>query len=251
MIKRGWIVLDRSIQEGWLWDNKPFSKGQAWIDMLLSANYKDNKYLIGNEVVEIKRGSFVTSEKKLMERWGWGNTKLRNFLNILKTNGMIKQSATKKQSVITIVNYSDYQDLQSDDKSQTNRKQSDDKVLTNTNNNSNNILYDKLYNNKERKKIIKERKKTTTYDEILSAVEEDSLRDLYYEYIKMRNLIKSPMTDRALTMLINKVNNLEPTNIEQKKKLLETAILNNWKSVYTPKDNDKQQEPQKYGGTYL
>jgi hypothetical protein len=77
----------------------------------------------------------------------------------------------------------------------------------------------------------KERKKNG-YDELLSSIEDDSLRDLYYEYIKMRKLIKAPMTDRALQMLINKVGELEPNSIERQKKLLQTAIMNNWKSVY-------------------
>ena len=94
----------------------------------------------------------------------------------------------------------------------------------------------------------KERKKTS-YDEILSAVADDDLKDLYYEYIKMRKLIKSPMTDRALKMLINKVNELEPTSIDRQKRLLETAIMNNWKSVYPLKDqlqtNNKPQQTQK------
>lgn len=86
----------------------------------------------------------------------------------------------------------------------------------------------------------KERKKSTTYDAILANVTDDSLRDLYYEYIKMRKLIKSPMTDRALVMLINKVVQLEPNSIDRQKQLLETAIMNNWKSVY-PLKGDKQQ----------
>ena len=76
----------------------------------------------------------------------------------------------------------------------------------------------------------KERKKSG-YDEILSSIEDTSLRELYLDYIKMRKLIKSPMTDRALQMLINKVESLE-TDVERQKKLLETAIINNWKSVY-------------------
>lgn len=99
----------------------------------------------------------------------------------------------------------------------------------------------------------KKERKPTSYDDILSDIEDDSLRDLYLEYIKMRKLIKSPMTNRALTMLINKVNELEPNNVERQKLLLETAIMNNWKSVYPLKD-DKQpeaKEPKRYGGTYL
>ena len=98
----------------------------------------------------------------------------------------------------------------------------------------------------------KKERKNTSYDEILSTVTEDSLRDLYLEYIKMRKLIKSPMTDRALNMLIKKVNELEPESIERQKLLLETAIMKNWKSVYPLKGEEKRQkEPVRYGGTYV
>lgn len=92
------------------------------------------------------------------------------------------------------------------------------------------------FNNTTNTKKEKKERKKTSYDEILSVVDDESLRDLYYEYIKMRKLIKSPMTDRALSMLIHKVNDLEPNSIERQKLLLETAIMNNWKSVYPLKD---------------
>lgn len=94
------------------------------------------------------------------------------------------------------------------------------------------------------KEIKKEKKKATSYDEILSSVANDDLRELYLEYIKMRKMIKAPMTDRALTMLINKVNDLEPNSLENQKKLLETAIMNNWKSVYPLKDSGKADNKQ-------
>ena len=51
----------------------------------------------------------------------------------------------------------------------------------------------------------------------------------------MRKNIRSPLTVRALRLLINRVNSLE-TSVDGKCALLETAILNNWKSVYAPKD---------------
>jgi hypothetical protein len=88
--------------------------------------------------------------------------------------------------------------------------------------------------NTDVKPSIKERKKG--YDEILSEIEDESLRETYLEYIKMRKLIKSPMIDKALTMLISKVEKLAPGNISMQKEMLETAILNNWKSVYPPKN---------------
>lgn len=94
----------------------------------------------------------------------------------------------------------------------------------------------------------KERKKTS-YDEILSTVKDDSLKELYLEYIKMRKLIKSPMTDRALVMLINKVNELEPFSVERQKQLLENAIMNNWKSVYPLKDYQPTKKSNNQDGT--
>ena len=93
-------------------------------------------------------------------------------------------------------------------------------------------------NSSSKRNNEKEERKKNGYDELLSSVEDDSLRDLYYEYIKMRKLIKAPMTDRALQMLINKVNELEPNSIERQKKLLQTAIMNNWKSVYPLKEGE-------------
>lgn len=102
-------------------------------------------------------------------------------------------------------------------------------------------------------------RKNGGYDEILSVVDDEDLKNLYYEFIKMRKLIKSPMTDRALTTLIDKVNTLEPSSVERQKQLLENSIVNNWKSVYPLKDNESKGggnnefSESEYGtlGTYL
>ncbi len=109
--KKGWISIHRKIQDHWLWRDKPFSKGQAWIDILMMVNHEDNKILIDNELMEVKRGSCITSIRQLCEKWGWSNTKVRNFLNLLaKDNMLIVQSDTKK-TILTVVNYSKYQDI--------------------------------------------------------------------------------------------------------------------------------------------
>ena len=99
-----------------------------------------------------------------------------------------------------------------------------------------NILNTKELNTKDKKKNIK-KKKPAEYDDTLSAVVDAELKEAYLEYIKMRKLIRAPMTERALTMLIAKVNELEPDNVERQKKLLDTAIINNWKSVYPLRDS--------------
>lgn len=92
--------------------------------------------------------------------------------------------------------------------------------------------------NKSKEEKRKNARKNGGYDEILSVIEDEELKNLYYEFIKMRKLIKSPMTDRALITLIDKVNSLEPVSIERRKQLLENSIVNNWKSVYPLKDDE-------------
>lgn len=111
-----------------------------------------------------------------------------------------------------------------------------DKSLTSQCGQDTDIEEDKDIDKDKEKDKEKRKKKESSYDEILSRVADDDLRELYLEYIKMRKMIKAPMTDRALIMLINKVNELEPNSLENQKKLLETAIMNNWKSVYPLKE---------------
>lgn len=112
----GWISLYRSILDNPLWQDKPFSKGQAWIDLLLLANHKDKKIMIGNSIVAVERGSFITSELKLMSRWGWSKTKVRAFLSILHKAQMIEKKSDSKKTIINIVNYSKYQELETTEK---------------------------------------------------------------------------------------------------------------------------------------
>jgi predicted phage replisome organizer len=104
---------------------------------------------------------------------------------------------------------------------------------------------DKEIRNKNKDIKNKDNKKKSSsvdFDSILSDISDDSLKELYLDYISMRKSIKSPITsERALKMLINKVNTLEPDSIERQKKLLENAIVSNWKSVYPLKDEPAKQ----------
>jgi|Wag4MinimDraft_15_1082655.scaffolds.fasta_scaffold00672_2 DNA replication protein DnaD len=160
----GWIKLHRQITEHWLWEEKPFSKGQAWIDLLLQANHQDKKAVIGNDIIEVKRGSFVTSIRKLSERWGWSNTKIKNFLNLLQNDGMISYFSDAKKTVITIENYSLYQDL--NDTKTTQKRQTSDTETTqkHTNKNDKNDKNEKNIKNKnltedEEIKIVLEKRR--------------------------------------------------------------------------------------------
>lgn len=114
----GWVKIQRDISDHWLWQDKPFSKGQAFIDLILMANHSDKKMLFGNEIEVVKRGSVVTSELKLMERWGWSKAKVRRFLSMIEEESMIEMKKDRKKTTINIVNYSKIQDTQTTERPQ-------------------------------------------------------------------------------------------------------------------------------------
>lgn len=132
---QGWISVHRQIQEHWLWADKPFSKGQAWIDMLMLANHEDKQILLGRKIIDVKAGSFITSEVKLAERWEWSRQKVRDFLDLLKEEKMIAKVSDNKKTTIFIENYAEYQDTCN---SKSDSEKTSEKQQKNINNNDNN-----------------------------------------------------------------------------------------------------------------
>lgn len=141
----GWISLHRKIQEHWLWEERPFSKGQAWIDILLLVNHEDGKVFMDGELIEVYRGEHITSEPKLAARWGWSRTKVRNFLDLLEKEGMIKNiKEGRKRTRLRVLNYNVYQDNLNNRKT-TEEQEKDNRKTTeeqqkNINNNDNNVI---------------------------------------------------------------------------------------------------------------
>ncbi len=108
-MKTTYFKIDRDIQNHWLWQEKPFSKGQAWIDLILLTTYANNRRFYKGEVVERKRGELHTSLKYLSERWGWSRDRVRRFVKTLESDKMLTLNTTPNNTVITIENYDIYQ----------------------------------------------------------------------------------------------------------------------------------------------
>ena len=88
--------------------------------------------------------------------------------------------------------------------------------------------------NKELNKLKTKGEDIDIFEDILSSVVNVELRNLYVDYIEMRRNINSPITKRGLKMLIQRCERISGFNIRVQKLLLETAIINNWKSVFKP-----------------
>jgi hypothetical protein len=110
MSDKGWFSIDRAIADGDLWLDKPFARGQAWIDLLLIVNHKANTIFFDGRLVEVERGSTITSIRKLGERWGWSRHKVSDFLNILVKQERITCNVVgRKYTVLKVLKYEEYQ----------------------------------------------------------------------------------------------------------------------------------------------
>lgn len=105
----GWIKLHRKLVDNPLWHSEPFTRGQAWVDMILLASHKETYFYVRGIKINLKRGQLAWSEVKLSERWGWSRNKLRKFLNDMENEQQIKQQKSNVIQIITVVNYRQYQ----------------------------------------------------------------------------------------------------------------------------------------------
>ncbi|HAY0714639.1 TPA: DnaD domain-containing protein [Staphylococcus aureus] len=148
----GWISIDRSIQNHWLFKEKrTFSKFEAWIYLLMEANHSKAKVPIGNQIVTVERGQRLTSILTLSDLFNWSRFKVKTFLDLLESDGMLEVKTTSKYTLITIVNYDFYQSEQGRNQHQNDIKPTSKQHQTNTNNNDNKDNNEKNVNNEKKK----------------------------------------------------------------------------------------------------
>ena len=107
---KGYIKVYRKVWNHWIWkSNRPFDEFHAWIDLVMLVNHEDKKILFDGKLITVKKGEKITSLRKLAERWGWGKTRVSEFLEILEKDHMIETVADSKKTLVKVLNYSKYQ----------------------------------------------------------------------------------------------------------------------------------------------
>ena len=144
---KGYIRLFRDIRDNWVWDDKPFARGQAWIDLIMMMNHKDREVFYDGRMIIVKRGSRITSLRKLGERWGWSRHKVSEFLDDLEKAGMISQKRDSKKTLINVIKYGFFQGQQN--QKGTVKGQSSDTEVTQTGQSSDTEGHKQLIKNNE------------------------------------------------------------------------------------------------------
>lgn len=108
--KTGFIKMYRSIRKNWLFGKKPYTQLHAFIDLLMEAQYENRDIEVGNTIITVGRGQIYRSIRDWSNRWGWHRSRVHRYLQKLEFDSVILRKNVKKQDMITIVNYDDYQD---------------------------------------------------------------------------------------------------------------------------------------------
>ena len=141
-----WIKLNRAILD-WEWYDD-VNVARVFIHLLLTANYEPKNW----HGIQIERGQRVISIGGLAEETGLTVRQTRTALDKLKATGELTSRATNKYTLVTIENYSKFQDVKRDSDKQ-NGKQRDKRATNERQTNDNNIR------NKEYKECKDERER--------------------------------------------------------------------------------------------
>lgn len=167
MAKGTYIYLDRGILDHWLYQDKPFNRAMAWIDMLLIADHTTHTSMWRGKPTTFERGDVNLSISELAKRWGWSRDKARRFVSQLEQDNMVIAKCTTNRTTLTIVNYEDFQNKRTTNKATDKAtKRTSDKATDNTH----------LSNNKGIIKKYKEGESPTS-EEVALAKEEKEKRD--------------------------------------------------------------------------
>lgn len=205
----GWVKLHRCLINKPIFDNANLLK--VWVWCLSKATHSEHDQLVGLQVVKLIPGQFIFGRLKASEDLKMPPSTVWRLINFLKKNESLDIKTNNKYSLVTINNWESYQSDENKMDTKTDIKRTTDGQQMDTNKNVKNV-----------KNNI-----STNYSD------NNELNESVKSFIEMRKTLKKPMTDKAITMLINKLNKLASNDIE-KIEILNQSVLSSWTDIYKP-----------------
>lgn len=102
------IKLNEDIQNHFLWTDVPFSRAQAFIDLLLRAEDEDGQKYVFGILQSYEKGEGITTLRELGRAWGWSSSKVKKFLLDLDDNQLIEVEFNNKMTIFKIIDLDRY-----------------------------------------------------------------------------------------------------------------------------------------------
>lgn len=208
----GWIKLHRK-----LLDNPIVMKDSeylaVWIYLLLNASHAEYPVLFGGKKITLQPGQLITGRKSIASTLCISESKVTRILESLKSEHQIEQQTSNKNRLVSIVNWEHYQQSEHQIEQQLNNNRTTTEQQLNTNKKNKNI--------KEDKEII--------YSD------SQELNEAILSFIEYRKSIKKPMSERAVSLLLGKLNKMSGS-IQEQIEILNQSILNGWQGIFPLKN---------------
>jgi len=252
----GWFKFHRKTFDNPVCNKDP-EYFYVWCWILANAKYEEGeRELFKNEDIILQKGQIITTVKEISKELNLSESKVNRILKKLESEKQIERQTSTKKTLISVINWEQYQsdekqnEKQVKNKCKTSEKQMTDERKTNEEQMENKRQTDdkpSYYIKKERieegKEVKKEKKTTSRKKEpTVYYPNDEQLNQAFIDFTEMRNKIKKPMTDRAVTMAMNKLNKLAGANNDLAIKILEQSVLHCWQDLYEFKDDGFNQK---------
>lgn len=211
----GWIKLHRKLIDSAVFGNEKLLK--IWVWCLIKATHQSVDILVGNQLVSLQAGQFVFGRNKAAVELNISESMVYKYMKMLESMKMISIKSNNKFSVVTIEKWEFYQgydaDMEQQIIQQRNNKGTTEEQQRNTNKNV------KKYKN------AKNEKNNIEYSS------DPALNQAILDFITFRKSIKKPMTDKAIDLMISKLNKITDS-IPEQIEILNQSILNGWQGIF-------------------
>lgn len=106
----GWIKVHRKMLDNPIVFKDPDHLA-VWMYLLLTATHQSRPTMFGGRKIILKPGQLVTGRKKISEQTGVEESKVKRILNTFKTEQQIDQQGKRYGSLISILEWDKYQDV--------------------------------------------------------------------------------------------------------------------------------------------
>lgn len=193
----GWIKIHRKILE-----NPIICKDSdylaVWIYLLLNATHKEIPALFKGKKIILQKGQLITGRKSMSNQLKISESKIYRIINDFKSEQQIEQQTSNQNSLISILNWDKYQQIEQQNEQQMNNERTTDEQPVNTNKN---VKNDKKVKN-ERNNIPASEVETSSADTAKAnrkhkygeyqnvLLKDEELQTLKREYENWEELIK-------------------------------------------------------------
>jgi hypothetical protein len=110
----GWISVTRDLWDHSFFSDAEMTEREAWLWMLSKAAWKDTRHRVGQDMIDVPRGSFMVTLREMQGVFMWKSDKrVRTFLKRLEAEGMIGRTTVGTRNApkthVTICNYDKFQ----------------------------------------------------------------------------------------------------------------------------------------------